>query len=139
MKGEIDSNMKKLIILFFLIISCSGSPENKERVFATNNVYQVSTDQKIETLEVLHDALMRSPRPESPNIFMRIPKGTKVEILDITEQKPPGLPVIYLKVRYTISEGDNISFDFWREGDSTTFRKPGVYIGWVSEYFFIPD
>ena len=134
-------DMRIFSILFFLIISCSESPENKEtaREKLDNETQdQVSTDKKIETLEVLHDALMRS-RPESSNFFMRIPKGTKVEILDITEQKLPGVTVMYLKVRYTISEGDNISFDFYRDGDLTTFRKPGVYIGWVSEYFFIPD
>tara|TARA_B100001250_G_C19056300_1_gene468100 strand:- start:59 stop:457 length:399 start_codon:yes stop_codon:yes gene_type:complete len=131
--------MKKLIILFFLIISCNVSQENKETArekLDNETQNQVSTDKKIKTLEVFHDALMRS-HPNSSNFFMRIPKGTKVEILDATEQKLPGATVVYLKVKYIISEGDNISFDFYRDGDLTTFRKPGVYTGWVSEYFFI--
>ena len=132
--------MKKLIILFFLIISCSGSPENKETArekLDNETQNQVSTDKKIETFKIFHDALMRS-YPESSNFFMRIPKGAEVEILAMEKVKTPLNTIIYLKVKYIIKKDDIIIFEYPRQGDLTTFRKPGVYIGWVSEYFFKP-
>mgnify|MGYP001215076691 CR=1 FL=1 len=131
--------MRKTIkfIFILLIIGCNESPENKSTTRDVLNKEAQEIQEADRTLEVLHDALMRS-RPESSDFFMRIPKGVKVQVLEIKEVKLPAWTVTYLKVKYTINEGDDISFEFYRKGDSTVFKKPGVYTGWVSENFFLP-